>query len=76
MYKQQLKNRVYFAKSEIKLKLGRGAKIKFFDDVYGALRKRESMRLDNLWACISADIRFTEKIEKYYIKLKDGKNTL
>lgn len=58
-------NRVKEAKKKIKQKTGRANKVEFFDKFYGSLLKKESIRLDNIWAGYVADKEFTEKLEKY-----------
>jgi len=43
----------------------KNAKILFFDEKYGKILKTESMKLDNLWACKSADKSFTTKLRNF-----------
>ena len=57
--------RVQKAKVFLKHHNGRDAKIVFFDSVYGAMYKGESLKRDNLWACKTTSISFTEEIEKF-----------
>lgn len=63
--KDGLKLRVQKAIVFLKHHNGRDAKIVFFDSVYGAMYKGESLKHDNLWACKTTDKNFTEDIEKF-----------
>jgi hypothetical protein len=64
-------NRVKMAKELLKTKGIKGAKVKFFDAVYGAQTKSDSIRTDNLWAGYIEEEQFTINLEEYAKKQKD-----
>lgn len=63
--KADLISRVKKAKEFLKFHNVKDAKSEFFDKIYGALYKSESSRLDNLWACKTTEIDFTELLELF-----------
>jgi hypothetical protein len=63
--KEQLIARVKKAKEFLKHHNGKDAKCVFFDGVFGAMLKGESLKKDNLWACKTTDKQFTEDLEKF-----------
>lgn len=76
--KEDLIARVKKAIEFLKFHNVKNAKIKFFDAVYGEIYKAASNKLDNLWACKTTQIEFTDNIEKFAndptsFKLKDEK---
>lgn len=62
--KTDLVSRVKKAKEFLKHRYP-SAKTEFFDKVYGAMYKAESSRLDNLWACKTTEIDFTDLLEAF-----------
>lgn len=63
--KDELIARVKKAIEFLKFHNVRDAKSEFFDNVYGAMYKAESNRLDNLWARKTTDLEFTELLEEF-----------
>lgn len=70
--KKDLISRVRKAKVFLKHHNIKDAKTTFFDKVYGSMYKGESLRIDNLWACKTTEVKFTELLEGFCLKPTSG----